>query len=176
MLESFSGVPLSHKLLLSKKANKKCVNLFHVSHCHTNWYELSHAATTTSIFLRCHTVTQIAMQWDGQQKLQWSVWGVTLSNNSVSSSTGIKKFTNLNSFVTLAQKSLCIKMASKNCVNIFRCHTVTQIAIQWKLHQSFWSVTLSHKLLKSRTGSKNYCNLSQVSHCHTNCNAVRQPA
>jgi hypothetical protein len=169
MLESFSGVPLSHKLLRSKKANKKCVNLFHVSHCHTNWYELSHAATTTSIILRCHTVTQIAMQWDGQQKLHQSVSGVKLSHRSPH-----------------------CQMASNNMVNLSQmshCHTIRSVVVRAATNSSIWILlshchknryalrlpaktvsiflgfTLSHKLLFS----ENFINLFEVSLCHTNC-------
>jgi hypothetical protein len=149
-LSQVSNCHTNYKLVWGKTDRKNCSNLYQVSHCHTNLDAVRGLAKTTSIFLRCHTVTQIVMQWDKHQKLLQSFLGVGLSHKSQCS-----KMVSNNYFsgVTLSHKSQCNKEVGQKYFNLsqvshchtypdavrrsakttsifLRCHTVTQIPIQ----------------------------------------------
>jgi hypothetical protein len=80
-LRCHTGVTLSHKLECSKIAsNNTSINLTQVSHGYTNCYAVRRVAKSAFFFFSCPTVTQIAMQWDGQQTMLQSFSGVPLSH------------------------------------------------------------------------------------------------
>jgi acetolactate synthase small subunit len=130
LLQSFFGVTLSHISRCSETVSKNHFNLSQVSHCHTNPDTVRRSAKTSSIFLRCHTVTQILMQWDGQQKLLQSFLGVTLSHKSWCRKTLSKNNFNISQVSHCQTNPDAVSRLAEATSIFLRCHTVTQIAMQ----------------------------------------------